>query len=120
MKKRIYISAPITGHDLAERKEYFAEVAEQLEEAGYEPVNPFDNGLPDTAPRTEHMKADLKMLLSCDGYVQSVATHGSIGCVSEAGVALLCGIPAIALIKGSTLYWDLTFKENDNVKENLR
>ncbi len=43
MEKEIlktYISAPITGYDVEKRKRYFQQVANQLEEHGFTPVNP--------------------------------------------------------------------------------
>lgn len=44
--KRIYISGAIAHHDIDERKAAFAAAAEHLKSEGYTPVNPFDNGLP--------------------------------------------------------------------------
>ena len=33
---------------------------------GYDPVNPFKNGLPDEAHWRVHMRADIALLLACD------------------------------------------------------
>ena len=41
---KVYISLPITGKDLQEQKGYARHVASFLSEAGFTPVNPFDNG----------------------------------------------------------------------------
>ena len=64
--KKIYISGPISGYDINERKDAFAKAQEVLELCGYEVRNPFDNGLDREASTHEHMRADLKMLLDCD------------------------------------------------------
>lgn len=68
--KKIYISAPISGYDLTERKALFSQMEDILAEEGYKPVNPFSNPLPDSAPYTEHLKQDIKLLLDCDGMVR--------------------------------------------------
>lgn len=48
-KVKIYISGPIAHYDLHERKHAFLMAKERLESQGYDPVNPFDNGVPDNA-----------------------------------------------------------------------
>ena len=65
-KDKVYIAGAIEGHDLNERKKAFSDAAMKLQKQGYETYNPFDNGLPDDAPRAEHIRADLKMMLQCD------------------------------------------------------
>lgn len=42
--KRIYISGPISGHNIEERRKAFKEIQSQLEAQGYDPVNPMENG----------------------------------------------------------------------------
>ena len=42
MAGRIYISGPINGHDLGERRETFGSAAEELKNKGYEAINPMD------------------------------------------------------------------------------
>ena len=59
---------------------------------GHEPVNPFNNGVPDDAHWRQHMLADISMLLSCD-YIYML--HGwelSKGAKLELDVASSCGI----------------------------
>ena len=64
--KRIYISGPITGMpDLNKRA--FCDAEGELCAAGFVAVNPVYNGLPDSAAWHEHMRADIKMLMDCDG-----------------------------------------------------
>ena len=49
MKKRVYISGAIAHHDLTERKAAFGSAERFLLLKGFDPVNPFKNGLPDDA-----------------------------------------------------------------------
>lgn len=98
-KEKIYISAPISGHDLTERKALFSQIEDILAEEGYTPVNPFSNSLPDSAPYTEHLKQDIKLLLDCDGMVRPTRWRISKGCEIEARVAEACGIPVIGTIE---------------------
>ena len=102
---RVYISAPITGHSIMERRAFFAYVAKQLAEAGFTPINPFDNGLPEEASHAQHMKADIMLLLTADAYVQDPASTYSAGCEIETAVADACDIPLIGTIhRGGGLY----------------
>ena len=97
--KKIYISAPISGHNIAERKLFFLQIEKQLAEQGFTPVNPFRNALPDSAPYTEHMKEDIRLLLDCDGIVRPDRWRTSIGCEIESRVADICGIPVVGIIE---------------------
>lgn len=103
---RVYISAPITGHSLIERRAYFARVEAQLNEAKLVPVSPFNNGLPDEASHAEHMKADIMLLLTADAYVQDPISTYSAGCEIETAVADACDIPLIGTIyRGGGVYF---------------
>lgn len=93
MKKKIYISGAIAHHDEAERRAAFAAAAAFCEDRGFESVNPFDNGLPQSAHWREHMKADLKMLLECDAICMMDGWEESKGCKLELDVASSCGLP---------------------------
>ena len=76
---KVYISAPITGRDLEERKSYFDKAAQELKDMGFVPVNPMKNGVREAAAHATHMRADLKMLLASSYYVQAldcVCRHG--------------------------------------------
>ncbi len=66
MNKRVYISGAIAHHDLAERKTAFGDAERFLRLKGFDPVNPFKNGLPDDAHWRKHMRADIALLLECD------------------------------------------------------
>jgi len=92
IKKRIYLSGPISGYDLSERRSAFSERQLLLESVGFEVFNPLCNGLPSTATTNEHMRADLENLLSCDAiYFMSRWTH-SAGCLTELHVATAIGL----------------------------
>ena len=93
MKKKIYISGPISGYELGERKEAFAKVKKLLELKGYEVVNPLENGLPPSSTTFQHMKRDIELLLECDEiYMMHKWTH-SAGCKIEFEIATAIGLP---------------------------
>ena len=92
-KKRIYISGPISGHDLNERYGRFEAVEHNLEMCGHDPVNPMKNGLPADATTHEHMRRDIELLMTCDIiYMMKGWTH-SKGCMVELMVATSIGLP---------------------------
>lgn len=90
--KKVYISGPIAGYELEERHLAFLKVQHMLEEKGFEPVNPFDNGLPVDAHWRQHMRADIAMLLQCDYIYMMPGWELSKGCKLELDVASSCGI----------------------------
>lgn len=91
-KKKVYLSAPISGYDLNERRERFAHMKEGLEKLGYNVMNPMENGLSDDAPTTQHMKRDIIMLLQCDVIFLMKGWNKSAGCLTELHVATACGL----------------------------
>ena len=92
-KQKLYISLPITGYNLNERKEYARKVKETVEGLGcYEVVNPLDNGLGEDAPYKEHMKKDVQMLLDCDAILFCDGWSESDGCIAEGSLAAACGL----------------------------
>lgn len=92
---KVYISLPITGKDLQEQKGYARHVASFLSEAGFTPITPFDNGLPDDAPYETHIRENLKLLLGCDVIYQCHGWSQSTCCVLESNVASMCGLGLI-------------------------
>lgn len=94
-KKRIYISGAIAHHDLEERKKAFADAARYLSLNDYEPVNPFDNGLPVDADWKEHMRADICTLTGCDGIYMLRGFETSKGAILELDVASSCGLKVL-------------------------
>lgn len=98
IKKKIYISSPITGYNLNERHKFFARIEKELTILGYKAVNPMSKPLSDSAPYTEHMKEDLRLLLGCDGIIVPNRWRCSKGCEMERRVADACGIPVVGVI----------------------
>lgn len=92
MKKRVYISGAIAHHDLEERREAFGQAERFLALKGYDPVNPFKNGLPAEAHWREHMRADIALLLGCDCIYMLGGWELSKGAKLELDVASSCGI----------------------------
>ena len=66
MKKKVYISGAIAHYDLKERMATFDHAARYLSIKGYEPANPFENGVSQEAHWMEHMRVDIALLLKCD------------------------------------------------------
>ena len=94
---RVYISGAISGTNLEYTRSEFREAEEWLSDNGYEPVNPFKNGVPVNASIQEHMRADYKMLLSCDGIMMLSGWYKSKNCKSEFDVATTCGMFVVDL-----------------------
>ena len=65
--KRIYISGPITGIKLEVASLIFEDAELKLTEMSFKAVNPMSNGISPLAPWKEHMRADIKLLMECDG-----------------------------------------------------
>jgi hypothetical protein len=108
---KIYISGPISGHNLEERRREFAAVQETLEVLGHTVFNPMRNGLPADAPTRDHMRRDIESLLRCDAIFMMERWCHSAGCKVEIDVAVAVGLPvffqeAQDMPKGSTV----TFK----------
>lgn len=95
MKKKIYISGAIAHHDLQERKKTFDMAEHYLDLKGYEPVNPFNNGLPADAHWRDHMRADIALLLQCDCIFMLQGWELSKGAKLELDVASSCGIEVL-------------------------
>lgn len=119
-KPKIYISAPITGYNLDERRKLFAKWSQVLIDAGCEPVNPMDKGLPDEAPYREHMKKDISLLLDCDGYVISNRFTQSRGCKVEDAVAHVCGVEFMGFLREEDGEVLIDMKKMRKIKAKIR
>lgn len=95
MNKKVYISGAIAHYDLQERKEAFGQAERFLSLKGFDPVNPFKNGLPEEAHRREHMRADIALLLGCDYIYMLKDWELSKGAKLELDVASSCGIKVL-------------------------
>lgn len=94
-KGKVYISGAIAHYDMNERKEAFANAEATLRAMGFQPVNPFKNGLPDEAHWREHMKADIALLLGCKYIYMLDGWELSKGAKLELDVASSCGIKVL-------------------------
>ena len=94
---RIYLSGPITGYDIEERKRYFESIEKGFEMAGFEVVNPLKNGLPESATYKEHIKKDIELLLTCDYIVILPDSDKSKGAKLEQHIADVVGMNKIEL-----------------------
>ena len=62
---KIYISGQITGLPIDEAREIFKRAEIELTKLGFTPINPMNNGLAVESDCTDHMRADIKMLMDC-------------------------------------------------------
>lgn len=92
---KVYISGAIAHYDMNERKEAFSRAEGKLMAQGYDPVNPFRNGLPDEAHWRAHMRADIAQLLACDYIYMLKDWELSKGAKLELDVASSCGIKVL-------------------------
>ena len=93
MRERIYISGPITGYDLEERRAAFKKVQQELEESGWKYVfNPMENGVPANAHRSEHIREDMKHLIKCTAIFFMRGWEKSAGCQLEFNTATQIGL----------------------------
>lgn len=91
-KKKVYISGPISGHNIEDRRKAFEQVAVMLGEKGYLPINPMWNGLAADAPSIHHMRKDLKFLNYCDAIYLMKGWNHSAGCHTEVMNATAIGL----------------------------
>lgn len=89
---KIYISGPITGHAREKVERAFAEAEATIRRGGYEPINPLNNGLPQSATWEQHMGRDIEILLGCDGIYMLSDWRTSKGARIEIAVAEALGI----------------------------
>ena len=95
MKQKVYISGAIAHYDLEERRQAFDHAARYLSIKGYEPINPFENGISQEAHWKEHMRADIALLLTCDYIYMLRGWELSKGAKLELDVASSCGIEVL-------------------------
>lgn len=92
---KVYLSGPITGYDIEERKRYFGSLEKVFEMAGLEVVNPLKNGLPESATYEEHIKKGIELLLTCDSIAMLPDSDKSKGAMLEQHIADVVGITKI-------------------------
>ena len=90
--KTVYLSGPISGYDLEERRKVFSDYQQKFEDLGYKVMNPMANGLPADSTTHQHMRRDFEMLIQCDtAFFMEKWLHSS-GCKTEFEVATACGM----------------------------
>lgn len=92
---KVYISGPITGLPYEEVEKAFSKAEASLKEQGHEVVNPLNNGLPRESTWSEHMRADLKLLLDCDAIYMLNRWEYSKGASLEYDLAIDLGFKLI-------------------------
>lgn len=102
-KKRLYLSLPISGYDIDERRETAMKMEVRLRGAGYEVFNPLGHQWKDGLTHCEYMRRDIKSLLECDVIFFMKGFNRSLGCCTELNVAMACGL-------------DVMFEEQVNIK----
>lgn len=85
--KKVYISVPISGHDLDDVRKRIQETSELLKAKGYVPVSPLEVQTNLDAPYSELMGNDIKALLECDAIILLDGWENSIVCRLEKYVA---------------------------------
>ena len=99
-RKRIYISIPISGHDLEEVKEKARDIREWVlwNEFGVERgfhrqdvITPFDVYSEPDKPNSYYMGKYIEALLGCDAIYLCEGWQNSKGCMAEFEVARIYG-----------------------------
>lgn len=87
---KVYISLPITGHDLSERKAVAKIAANALRQAGHEPINPFDSDQ-DGMTYGEYLGKDIALIIDqADAVMMLPGWRKSKGCKIEFECACIC------------------------------
>lgn len=87
MKKRVYISLPISGRDVEAQKMRANEVKRLLEQQNYIAVTPFEINPEQKLRYSEYMGKDIATLLECDAVCLVDDWQNSKGCRAEYEVA---------------------------------
>lgn len=82
-RKKIYISVPISGLPLAEARHRADLAKARLSREGFAPVSPFDIYAGKDPQWEDHMSADIRALLDCDGIYMCAGWKLSCGCTIE-------------------------------------
>lgn len=92
----IYIAGPMTGLPDFNYPAFRA-AAQTLRAAGYQVSNPAEKDTPITAPWIEHMRADIKVLVDCDGIALLPGWQNSRGANIEVNLAHGLGLKVFGL-----------------------
>lgn len=86
---KIYISLPITGHDIEEVKDRATNLKKQLTSEWNEIITPFDVCQEKDKPYSYYMGRDIEALLECDAIFMAEGWQSSRGCNLEYNAAVL-------------------------------
>jgi len=115
MKRRVYLSGPITGYELTERQlafSYFEDFVNSKE--GFEAVNPLNNGVPQIdGNRPQHMRTDIRNLLECDYIYMLPDWYKAEGCKLELDVATACGITPFFILEELMAEYECAIAEDE-------
>ena len=95
MKRRVYISGPISGRDYQIAFEEFDQMETILYSAGFCPKNPCKNGLPKNSTWRDHMKVDIAMMMECEAIYFLPGWWRSRGALLERVLAWILGIKTV-------------------------
>lgn len=84
---KVYISLPITGHDIEEVEASCIYASGVIQAKGHTPVSPLDVSPNPDADYAEHMGNDIEALLECDAVLFMENWHTSKGCRLENAAA---------------------------------
>lgn len=80
---KIYISLPITGHDITRQREHADRVAASLSRMGHRPLTPFDIYAGKTPSYADYLCSDLRALADCEAIYLCEGWRQSRGCRIE-------------------------------------
>lgn len=106
MKKKIYISLPISGRNLDDVKKRASYLKESIISDEYEGITPFDICPDSTLPYSELMGRDIAGLLECDAVLFDFDWNESRGCRAEMSIAKIYN-KAIYKIKDERMIEDI-------------
>lgn len=86
-KKKVYISLPITGHNIEDVEKRCKSASELIEQLGFEAVSPLEVSPNPNASYEEHIGRDITALLQCDAVIFLEGWHYSNGCSLEYSAA---------------------------------
>lgn len=86
-KKKVYISLPITGHNIEGVEKRCKSACELIEQLGFDAVSPLEVSSNPDASYEEHIGRDITALLQCDAVIFLEGWNYSNGCSLEYSAA---------------------------------